>query len=177
MVKVKYKKNSVLNYNIKTNNMENLITIPIYKKVKNQFKVVDMADFKINYVIRENGDLGIVVNEYKTKFVIKPDYFCKSYKDMLLSAISEYVNTKDAKGNCNKSELIDFKSLERIYNEKCIHNLKMNLIPIKKEDKRDRLSNFRLIDDVKLRQKSLSASYLKKKDNIFVSFFKLMFEK
>jgi hypothetical protein len=85
------------------------------------------------------------VNGYLTKQSINIIDFSSGYKNKILIGIKEYLtNGKDSKNKVTKKVTLYY--LETFYSKKIIHNVKSFLLPINKEESRDKLTEFGLIN-------------------------------
>lgn len=119
--------------------MENNFKIAKFIKTDNSFLKNGYDEYSITYVKGTKvHQLRIVVNGYLTKQVINIVDSNSGYKDKILLAIKEYLENKDCKDRVTKRVTLSY--LEKIYSKKIMHNIKAHLLPINKEESRDRLT-------------------------------------
>jgi hypothetical protein len=126
--------------------MKNEFKISKYEKNGECFVKTGYHEYDISYLkgLKIN-ELRIVVNNYLTTKKINILSCNEGYKDKILSAIQEYeLNKNKYKNKVSKFITIDY--LKRVYSEKIINNIINRLIPIKKEENRDILTKYNLID-------------------------------
>jgi len=88
--------------------------------------------------------LRIVVNGYLTKQTINLIDGNSGYKKQILLGIKEYLEMgKECKNLVSKKLKLSY--LENFYSKKVIHNVKQHLIPVNKEESRDKLTKIGLI--------------------------------
>ena len=92
--------------------------------------------------------LRIVVNGILTSQKINLLDGNSGYKSSILKSIKEYRDfIKDETKSKNKpTRFVSIASLESLYSKKIIHNIQTFLLPISKEDSRDKLTEYGLID-------------------------------
>lgn len=126
--------------------MENLFKIPVYEKQDEKFVIVREVEFKITYIKTDTPQkLRVVVNGHITKEIINVYNPAQSYRKALLQAISDYVNDRISMVVTNKKVSIDY--IKKLKDPMGFHNVKNFLLDIRKEVKRDRLTEFNLIGE------------------------------
>lgn len=126
--------------------METNFKIPKFIKNNNSFEKIGYDEYSITYLKGlKVHELRIVVNGYLTKQSINIIDFSSGYKNKILIGIKEYLtNSKDSKNKVTKKVTLYY--LETFYSKKIIHNVKTFLLPINKEESRDKLTEFGLIN-------------------------------
>jgi hypothetical protein len=126
--------------------MENKIKISKFIKKDNSFEKNGYDEYLITYLKGiKVYQLRIVVNGFLTKQTINIIDGKSGYKNRLLLAIREYFdNGKDNKNKVTKKITISY--LNNFYSKKIVNNIKNNLLPINKEESRDRLTEYGLIN-------------------------------
>lgn len=126
--------------------MENNFKIPRYISVEGKLLKDGYTEFKITYLPGlKQHQLRVVVNGYLTKQKINLLSGNSGYKNVLLSAIKEYVE----KGHLDKNKVskkVTLHKLELLYSKFITHNVKTYLLKINKEENRDKLTKFGLIN-------------------------------
>jgi hypothetical protein len=127
--------------------METKFNIAKFVKKDNSFEKIGYDEYSITYLKGiKLHQLRIVVNGYLTKSSINIIDGNSGYKNRILVAIKEYLeNGKDSKKN-KVIKKITLPYLEKFYSKKIIHNVKTFLIPINKEESRDKLTEIGLIN-------------------------------
>lgn len=126
--------------------METNFKIPKFINNNNSFEKIGYDEYCITYLKGlKVHELRIVVNGYLTKQSINIIDFSSGYKNKILIGIKEYLtNSKDSKNKVTKKVTLYY--LETFYSKKIIHNVKTFLLPINKEESRDKLTEFGLIN-------------------------------
>lgn len=127
--------------------MENIFKIAKYKNTDGQFEHLGYDEYKITYgKAQKVHQLRIIVNGQYTEHKINLVDGCSGYKNIILSAISDYKNGK-LKSDPNQivKKTITLSALSQIYSKAIIKNIKNYLLNISKEEKRDILTKFELI--------------------------------
>lgn len=127
--------------------MENLIKIAKYEKTEQGFNHIGYDEYRITYgKTQKVHQLRIIVNGQSTEHKINLIDGCSGYKNIILSAISDYKNGR-LKSNPNEivKKTISLSALSQIYSKTIIRNVKGYLLGITKEEKRDTLTKFELI--------------------------------
>jgi hypothetical protein len=126
--------------------METNFKIPRFKKESNVFVKIGYDEYKITYLKGTKiHQLRIVVNGYLTKQNINLIDGNSGYKNKILTAIKEFLEF----GNLTQNKVtkkITISYLENFYSKKIIHNVKTFLLNINKEESRDKLTEFGLIN-------------------------------
>lgn len=126
--------------------MEINFKIPKYKKENNSFIKTGYNEYKITFLKgRKVHELRIVVNGYLTKQSINLIAGNSGYKNKILLSIKEYLEYNNSTKNRVKKK-ITLRYLENFYSEQIIHNVKTYLLKINKEESRDKLTEFGLIN-------------------------------
>lgn len=124
--------------------METLFRIAKFIKKEDSFIKDGYDEYSITYLKGTKVHyLRIVVNGYLTKQSINLIDTNSGYKNKILLAIKEYIEI----GVDNKNKVIKritLSYLEKFYSKKIIHNLKTFLLPINKEESRDKLTELGL---------------------------------
>lgn len=103
-----------------------------------EYTITYLKGLKVHY-------LRIVVNGFLTKQSINIIDGNSGYKNKILLSIKEYLEIgKDSKNRVSKKLTLSY--LENFYSKKIIHNVKTFLIPINKEESRDKLTELGLIN-------------------------------
>lgn len=127
--------------------MENIFKIAKYEKTEQGFDHIGYDEYRITYgKAQKVHQLRIIVNGQSTEHKINLVDGCSGYKNVILSAISDYRNGR-LKSNPDHivKKLITFSALSQIYSKAIIRNVKNHLLGINKEEKRDTLTKFQLI--------------------------------
>ena len=126
--------------------METNFKIAKFVKNDNSFEKTGYDEYSITYLKGVKvHELRIVVNGYLTKQTINIIDFSLGYKNKILVGIKEYLeNGKDSKNKVTKKVTLYY--LETFYSKKIIHNVKTFLLPINKEESRDKLTELGLIN-------------------------------
>ena len=127
--------------------MENIFKVAKYKNTDNQFEHIGYDEYKITYgKAQKVHQLRIIVNGQYTEHKINLIDGCSGYKNIILSAISDYKNGK-LKSDPNQivKKTITLSALSQIYSKEIIRNVKNYLLGINKEERRDTLTKFELI--------------------------------
>lgn len=108
------------------------------KEGYDEYTITYLKGLKVHY-------LRIVVNGFLTKQSINIIDGNSGYKNKILLSIKEYLEIgKDSKNRVSKKLTLSY--LENFYSKKIIHNVKTFLIPINKEESRDKLTELGLIN-------------------------------
>jgi hypothetical protein len=125
--------------------MQTIFKIVKFQKENESFIKIGYDEFIITYLkgLKIN-QLRIVVNGYLTKETIDLMSFKSGYKNRILSAIKEY---KQNYINCKNfvTKKISINYMKQFYSKKIVRNVEIYLIPINKEESRDKLTEFNLI--------------------------------
>lgn len=126
--------------------MENKFKIAKYTKIDDTFTKDGYDEYTITYLKGTKlHQLRIVVNGFLTKQVINILDCRSGFKNRILHAIKEYLdNGLDCKNKVVNNLTISF--LERFYSKNILHTIKTYLLSINKEDSRDKLTEFGLVD-------------------------------
>jgi hypothetical protein len=126
--------------------METLFKIARYTQENEKFIKTGYDEYQVTYLKGlKPHNLRIVVNGYLTREVINLVDSHSGYKNRILAAIKEYRERGIVfKGNpvVKKLTLIQLKAL---YAKSITHNVQTYLLPISKEESRDKLTEFGLI--------------------------------
>ncbi len=129
--------------------MKNKFKIAKYSVDGEIFTKAGYDEYLIQYMkgLRSH-QLRIVVNGILTTQKINLLDGNSGYKSSILKSISEYREIiKDETKSKNKpTRFVSIASLESLYSKKIIHNIQTFLLPISKEDSRDKLTEYGLID-------------------------------
>jgi hypothetical protein len=126
--------------------METNFKIPRFKKESNVFVKIGYDEYKITYLKGTKiHQLRIVVNGYLTKQNINLIDGNSGYKNKILTAIKEFLEFGNLTQN-RVTKKITISYLENFYSKKIIHNVKTFLLNINKEESRDKLTEFGLIN-------------------------------
>lgn len=127
--------------------MENIFKVAKYEKTDEGFKHVGYDEYLITYgKAQKVHQLRIIVNGQSTEHKINLVDGNSGYKNIILSAISDYKNGR-LKSNPNDivKKTIKFSALSQIYSKSIIKNVKNYLVGINKEERRDTLTKYELI--------------------------------
>ena len=126
--------------------MEINFKIAKFVKNDNSFEKTGYDEYQISYLRGTKiHELRIVVNGFLTKQSINLIDPNLGYKNKILVGVKEYLeNSKDCKNTVTKK--ITMTYLESIYSKKIINNVKTFLIPINKEESRDKLTELGLVN-------------------------------
>jgi hypothetical protein len=126
--------------------MRNKFKIAKYEKTDSGFVKVGYHEYDISYLKGTKvNQLRIVVNKCLTNQKLNILSFNEGYKDKILSAIQEYeLNKNNYKNKVVKSVSIEY--LKSVYNEKIINNILNRIVNMKKEENRDVLTKYNLIN-------------------------------
>ncbi len=126
--------------------METNFKIAKFVKNGNSFEKTGFDEYSITYLKgAKTHELRIVVNGFLTNQSINIIDFNSGYKNKILIGIKEYLtNGKDSKNKVTKKVTLYY--LETFYSKKIIHNVKTFLLPINKEESRDKLTELGLIN-------------------------------
>lgn len=129
--------------------MKILFRIPNFELINDKFIINDYNEYTITYLKGiKIHQLRVVVNGYLTNQVINIVDGNSGYKNILLTAIKEYIDF----GHLTKNRVtknLKLTYVEQFYSKKIVHNLKTFLLPINKEVSRDTLTKFGLIQTKK----------------------------
>jgi len=116
------------------------------KNDDDSFIKVGYDEYKITYIKGTKvHQLRIVVNGYLTKQTINLVDGNSGYKSKILTGIKEYLDFGHlTQPRVTKKVTISY--LENFYSKKVIHNVKTYLLNINKEESRDKLTEFGLIN-------------------------------
>jgi len=107
------------------------------KEGYNEYAITFLKGTKIH-------QLRIVVNGYLTNQKINLLNYSEGYKNKILLAIKEYIF--DKKNTNIVSKKITMEYIKQMYSNMVINNVKKHLINISKEESRDKLTEFGLIN-------------------------------
>lgn len=126
--------------------METKFKIAKFTKTDNSFLHDGYDEYSITYLKGlKVHQLRIVVNGYLTKQSINIVCGNSGYKNKILYGIKEYLeNGRICKNKVTKKVTLLY--LENFYSKKIIHNIKTYLLPINKEESRDKLTELGLIN-------------------------------
>ena len=126
--------------------METQFKVARYVQEGDSFIKTGYDEYNVTYLKGlKQHNLRIVVNGYLTREVINLVDSHSGYKNRILAAIKEYQEIgKFYKGNpvVKKLTLTQVKAL---YAKSIVHNVQTYLLPISKEESRDKLTEFGLI--------------------------------
>ena len=125
--------------------METKFKIAKFTKNGNFFQKDGYDEYSITYLKGTKvHQLRIVVNGFLTKQSINIIDGTSGYKNKILLGIKEYLETSmNSKNKVTKRVTLSY--LENFYSKKIIHNVKTFLLPINKEESRDKLTELGLI--------------------------------
>lgn len=125
--------------------MKTNFKIAKYSKSESGFEHIGYDEYVITYLKGTKvHQLRVVVNGRLTKQKINVLDFSKSFKKILLSAISEYINDNlESKNEFKKN--ITLAYIKNFYSKVVVRNIENYLLNINKEESRDRLTEFNLI--------------------------------
>lgn len=129
--------------------MQNNFKIALYKFENDNFIKVGYKEFIINYTFSPNGPdkLVLVVNGYRTKQSVNLLDATFPFKDCILRAINEYVFAKENElQKCSDKKLLNVTKLTFLYSKYIVNIIRNHLLSINKEDSRDKLTDFNLIN-------------------------------
>ena len=127
--------------------MENIFKVAKYKETESGFTHIGYDEYVITYCKSKKVHLlRIVVNGQFTEHTINLIDGSSGYKSVILNAISDYKNGR-LKSNPNQivKKTISFSEITQIYSKPIVSNVKNYLLGIKKEERRDTLTKFKLI--------------------------------
>jgi CO dehydrogenase/acetyl-CoA synthase epsilon subunit len=126
--------------------METKFKIVKFTKKDNSFLKDGYDEYSITYLKGTKvHQLRIVVDGYLTKQSINIIDGNSGYKNKILLGIKEYLeNGVDSKNKVTKRVTLSY--LENFYSKKIVHNVKTFLLPINKEESRDKLTELGLIN-------------------------------
>ena len=126
--------------------METNFKIPKFKKEDDNFVKIGYDEYQITYLKGTKvHQLRIVVNGYLTKQTINLVDGNSRYKSKILTGIKEYLDFGHLTQN-RVTKKVTISYLENFYSKKVIHNVKTFLLNINKEESRDKLTEFGLIN-------------------------------
>ena len=125
--------------------METKFKIAKFIKNDDSFLKDGYDEYSITYLKGTKvHQLRIVVNGFLTKQTIDIIDGNSGYKNNILFAIKEYLESgKDVKNRVTKKVKISY--LENFYSKKVVHNIQTFLLPINKEESRDKLTEIGLV--------------------------------
>lgn len=128
--------------------METIFKIVKFEKNDDIFIKIGYDEFKITYLKGlKVHQLRIVVNGFLTKQNLNLVSFKEGYKNKILSAIKEYVYTDESIKSKNViSKNIKIHYIKAFYSPLVVKNIQQYLININKEESRDKLTEFGLIN-------------------------------
>lgn len=126
-------------------NMETKLKIAKFIKSDTQFINNGYDEYIITYLRGvKPHQIRVVVEGYLTNQTINMLDGNSGYKNKLLLGVKEYLEVgRLSKNRVSKKLTISY--LENFYSKKLIHNIKTFLLPINKEDSRDKLTELNLI--------------------------------
>jgi len=126
--------------------MEILFSIPKFTLINEVFVKTAHEYYNITFCKGcKKDEIRIVVNRYLTKQYINLTNHKGGYKDRILSAINEYKNYYSFDSTLtNKKINIDY--IKENYSKRVFENMKNHLLPINKEESRDVLTKYNLIN-------------------------------
>jgi len=127
--------------------MENIFRVAKYEKNESGFTHIGYDEYVITYCKSKKVHLlRIIVNGQFTEHTINLIDGSGGYKNVILSAISDYKNGR-LKGDPNQvvKKTINFSEIVQIYSKPIVSNVKNYLLGINKEERRDTLTKFELI--------------------------------
>lgn len=126
--------------------METNFKIAKFVKNDNSFEKTGYDEYQISYLRGiKIHELRVVVNGFLTKQSINLIDPNLGYKNKILVGIKEYLeNGNDCKNKVTKK--ITMSYLESIYSKNIIKNIKTFLMPINKEESRDKLTELGLVN-------------------------------
>jgi hypothetical protein len=126
--------------------METNFKISKFKKEGDCFVKVGYDEYQITYLKGTKvHQLRIVVNGYLTKQTINLVDGNSGYKSKILTGIKEYLDFGHLTQN-RVTKKVTISYLENFYSKKVIHNVKTFLLDISKEESRDKLTEYGLIN-------------------------------
>jgi len=125
--------------------MQNNIKIAKYIELDNDFEKIGYDEYIITY-LRSNKahQLKVVINGKISSKKIDITNPHQKYKDIILAAISEYKHGKIKDKNIVK-KMVKMHYIIQTYSKNIINNIQKHLLPINKEESRDKLTEFNLI--------------------------------
>lgn len=126
--------------------METIFKIAKFKLEEEQFTKVGYDEYQVTYINSKKVHLlRIVVNGYPTNQMINLVEGTSGYKSKILLSIKEYlIKGQYATNLTTKKITLDY--LKNFYSKRIIHNVENYLININKEESRDRITKFGLIN-------------------------------
>jgi hypothetical protein len=129
--------------------MKNIVKIAKYSVDGETFVKVGYDEYVVQYMkgLRSH-QFRITINGILTKQKINLLDGNSGYKSAILKAIKEYRDfiKDDMKTRDKCTRFVSITSLESLYSKKIIHNIRTFLLPISKEDSRDKLTEYGLMD-------------------------------
>lgn len=127
--------------------MEIKFKIAKYYKESGTFTKDGYDEYTITYLpgIKVHR-LRIVVNGYLSKQTINLVNFREGYKDKILLAIKEFIKNHSKNKNRVTKKKVTIDYIKQFYSKQIIRNIENYLIKITKEDSRDRLTKYGLIN-------------------------------
>lgn len=124
--------------------METIFKIAKYRKEEDSFVKTGYDEYTITYLKGlKVHQLRIVVNGYLTKQNINLISFKEGYKSKILEAIKEYYNSSKDSTVVKK---VTLSFISQYYSKTIVKNVKNYLITINKEESRDKLTEYGLIN-------------------------------
>lgn len=125
--------------------MQNNFKIAKYKQTDSGYERIGYDEYQITYLKgTRTHQLRVVVNKQLTKQTINLIDFSKGYKQVILSAISEYVNGPSQSNN-QVTKFLKLSYIKQFYSKSIVKNVENYLLNISKEENRDVLTKFKLI--------------------------------
>ena len=125
--------------------MENIFKIAKYVRVNDTFVNNGYDEYHVTYLKSNKAhELRIVVNGFLTKQRINIVNHNSGYKNNILLAIKEYIVDGDKSIN-RVTKRVKMSYIESFYAKNIVNNIKKYLLPINKEDSRDKLSELGFI--------------------------------
>jgi hypothetical protein len=127
--------------------METNFKIPKFKKEEDKLIKIGYDEYQVTYLKGTKvHQLRIVVNGYLTKQTLNLVEGNSGYKSKILMGIREYLDfghlTQD-----RVTKKVTISYLENFFSKKIIHNVKTFLLNINKEESREKLTEFGLINE------------------------------
>jgi hypothetical protein len=122
--------------------------IPIYQKNGIGFEIIDYVNYLLTFKLKNKSNKyiwSICVNGVKTNRHFDVSQYYHLNKDILLAAISDYVNNRNVNKNGLCKQFITYHKLMTEYKSKSQHTVNNKLLKMTKEMNRDRLTKYNLI--------------------------------
>lgn len=125
--------------------MKNNIKIAKYNKTEEGFELTGYDEYIVTYLKSPKVHmLRVVVNGKITERRINIVEFRQGYRDILLSAISDYKHDRIKDKNSIVRKFITLGTIQQFYSKLVIRNIQNNLINISKVENRDELTKYNL---------------------------------